>query len=383
MADTNLTSRVILFSRFLRNRGFKAFSSGTLDALRSLQAVDVGSKEEFFFALRANLVSTDLEWKLFGELFDQFWKGLETEDRDLGSKRKESVPDQQEDPCIIENLLSPPSRKVEKDLSSQREYLEGAAYSPVAILENRDLSDFERGDIPVAQLILKQMMAPFKVAPARRVKRSRKPGDIHFRMVMKKSLKSYGIPIELLYKRKKKRLKRLVILADVSGSMDRYARFVMPFLMGLKGIGSRAEAYVFSTSLTAISPILRKFHGEKVLEVISKEVPDWSGGTRIGESLRQFRQAYGQKHLNRRTVFLIMSDGWDLGAKKLLMEEMETLCDKVHSILWLNPLAGDPDYSPVCGGMRIALPYVDHFLPVDSLRSLKRVGKTLAKVMSG
>jgi len=383
MVDPNLTSRVILFSRFLRNQGFKAFSSGTLDALRSLQTIDICDREDFFSALRSNLVSTDLEWKLFRELFDQFWKGVEKGEAEKKAARNKDLPDHKEILSITEEPSSLSAQKVERDLSCQKEYLEGAVYSPVAVLEKRDLSHFERGDIQVAQLILKQMMSPFRVAPSRRLKRSRKPGDIHFRLVMKKSMKSGGIPMELFYRKKKRRLKRLVILADVSGSMDRYARFVMPFIMGLKGIGSRAEAYVFSTSLTAISPILRKFPLEKVLEVISNEVPDWSGGTRIGESLRQFRRAYGQRHLNKRSVFLIMSDGWDLGAKKILMEEMETLSEKVHSIMWLNPLAGDPDYKPICGGMQVALPYVDYFLPADSLQSLKRVGRTLARVMAG
>jgi hypothetical protein len=383
MADTDLTSRVVLFSIFLREHGFKALSSGTLDALRSLQIVDICTGEDFFSALRANLVSTDLEWKLFRELFDQFWKGVETDETEKKTTRNKNLPDRKEDVLITEEPSSLSAQKVERDLSCRKEYLEGATFSPVAVLEKRDLSRFKRGDIQVAQLILKQMMAPFRVAPARRLKRSRKPGDIHFRLVMKRSMKSSGIPMELFYRKKKKRLKRLVILADVSGSMDRYARFVMPFIMGLKGIGSRAEAYVFSTSLTAISPILRKFHMEKVLEVISNEVPDWSGGTRIGESFRQFRHTYGQRHLNRRTVILIMSDGWDLGAKKMLMEEMKILSNKAHSIMWLNPLAGDLDYRPICGGMQIALPYIDYFLPADNLQSLKRVGRTLARVMAG
>ena len=386
MADTNLRSKVILFSRFLRNHGFKVFSSGTLDALRSLQAIDVCSRGDFFFALRSNLVSTDLEWKLFRGLFDQFWKGAakeEKEEKGERAKGNEGLRDKKEDLLITEETLCLSEQQVERELPCQKEYLEGAAYSPVAVLEKRDLSHFERGDIQVAQLILKQMISAFRVAPGRRLKRSRKPGDIHFRLVMKKSMKSCGIPMELFYRRKKKRLKRLVILADVSGSMDRYAQFVMPFIMGLRGIGSRAEAYVFSTSLTAISPILRRLHAEKILEAICNKVPDWSGGTRIGESLRQFRHAYGQRHLNKRTVILIMSDGWDLGAKKMLMEEMEILSDKVHTILWLNPLAGDPDYKPICRGMQVALPYIDYFLPADSLQSLKRVSKTLARVMAG
>jgi uncharacterized protein with von Willebrand factor type A (vWA) domain len=202
-----------------------------------------------------------------------------------------------------------------------------------------------------------------------------------FRRVMRKSLKGGGIPLELFYKEKKRRLKRLVILADVSGSMDRYARFVMPFLLGMKGVGSRAEVFVFSTSLSCITSLIKHLSIDKALKRISEEVPDWSGGTRIGYSLHQFIQTRGAQLLNKKTVVVIMSDGWDLGGKELLKREMAVINRKAHSVIWLNPLAGDPEYRPVCQGMRIALPFIDYFLPADSLESLKRVGKLLSKVM--
>jgi uncharacterized protein with von Willebrand factor type A (vWA) domain len=384
MRDLNLPERVILFSRFLRYRGFKVFSSGIADALRGLEAVDIGKREDFFSVLRANLVTTDMEWRIFRELFDEFWQGvIEGEEKEKEEGCKRDLLEENEDQVMEKETEPSNAQKADFDVPAKKECLEGYTYSPVAVLEKRDLSQFERGDIQTAQLILKNMMAAFKVTAARRFKRSRKPGDIHFRLMMKKSMKAGGIPMELFYRTRKKRLKRLVILADVSGSMDRYARFVMPFIMGLKGIGSRAEVFVFSTSLTAISPVLRKFNVDKVLELIANEVPDWSGGTRIGESLQQFVERYGNKHLNKRTVLVIMSDGWDLGARKLLVKEMETISSKVHCVIWLNPLAGDAAYKPVCGGMQAALPYVDYFLPADSLRSLKKVGKTLAAVVAG
>jgi uncharacterized protein with von Willebrand factor type A (vWA) domain len=203
-----------------------------------------------------------------------------------------------------------------------------------------------------------------------------------FRRIMKKSLKLGGIPLELFYKKKKKRLKRLVILADVSGSMDRYARFVTPFIMGLRGVGSKAEVFVFSTSLTPITSFVRRYDLDKALERISQEVPDWSGGTRIGYSLHQFNQEYAERLLNKRTVVVILSDGWDLGGKEPLRREMEILSRKAYCIIWLNPVAGDTEYKPICQGMQTALPYVDYFLPADSLESLKKVGRTLSRVMA-
>ncbi len=187
--------------------------------------------------------------------------------------------------------------------------------------------------------------------------------------------------MELFYREKKKRLKRLVILADVSGSMDRYARFVMPFLLGLRGVGSRAEVFVFSTTLTYVTLMVRRLSIDNAIEGIAEAVPEWSGGTSIGYSLHQFNEGQGERMLNRRTVVIILSDGWDLGGKELLKREMATLSRKAHCVIWLNPLAGDPRFDPMCQGMRVALPYVDHFLPADSLLSLKRVARLLSRVM--
>jgi uncharacterized protein with von Willebrand factor type A (vWA) domain len=139
--------------------------------------------------------------------------------------------------------------------------------------------------------------------------------------------------------------------------------------------------FVFSTSLTSITFSIRHMSFEKVISHIAEEVPDWSGGTRIGFSLHQFNKIHGQRLLNQRTVVVVLSDGWELGVKNLLEREMKHLSRKCHSVIWLNPLAGDPDYKPLCRGMNAALPYVDHFMAADSLQSLKRVGRLLSRVL--
>jgi uncharacterized protein with von Willebrand factor type A (vWA) domain len=383
MLDQSIAQRVILFARFLRSHGFKVFSTGIVDALRGLEETGLQDRENFFNILRANLVAGDMEWKLFKDLFEEFWRAKEDpQEKGRADQEEESVPNPED---LI--MVAPPQRSTEDRVDllapGKKESLEGTLYSPVALFERKDLSQFERGDIQVAHLILKNMMASFRVAESRRFKRSKKDRDMDFRLILKRSLKVEGLPVQLFYRRRKKRLKKLVILADVSGSMDRYVRFLMPFLLGLRGIGSQSEVYVFSTSLSRITLFVRKLPVEKALSRIAGEVPDWSGGTRIGESLQQFHERYGQRHLNKRTVVVIMSDGWDLGARSLLQKEMQALSGKVHSVIWLNPLAGDPEYRPLCRGMQAVLPYVDHLLAADSLQSLRRVGKLLSKVMTG
>ncbi|MBW2110513.1 MAG: VWA domain-containing protein [Deltaproteobacteria bacterium] len=376
---TGLAGKVVSFAGFLKARGFRVFHSSVHDALRSLEEISLASRDDFFLSLRTNLAVTDLEWAQFEGLFHEFWdvKDQAREpDRDHdGPERKDAVPEGEFLPHAPVEI----SETTEKD--GDREWLEGVAYSPVSMVEKKDLGRFQREDVQIAALALRKMMEPFRIDISRRSRGGRRSGDMDFPRVIRKSLRTGGIPFELFYRKKKKRLKRLVILADVSGSMDRYARFVMPFLLGLRGIGSRAEVFVFSTSLTPITFMVRHLNLEKALERIAAEVRDWSGGTRIGYSLHQFNQGFGEKALSRRTVVVVLSDGWDLGGKDLLKREMEHLKKKAHAVIWLNPLAGDPDYEPLCRGMQSALPYIDYFLPADSLQSLKRVGRLLSRIM--
>ena len=384
MDGQTLTCNIISFSHFLKGRGYKIFSSNVMDSLRSMEEIDISRREDFFHVLRTNLVTSDVEWELFEDLFEEFWQGLENmEEEEEACEMPQPELESEDDP--LAELLRDVTREQEEgeeEDACREEPTEQATYSPVARLERKNLAHFQKSDIQIAQLLLKNMLSPFRLAITRRFKGAKKPGDMDFRRIMRKSLKLGGMPLELFYKKKKKRLKRLVILTDVSGSMDRYARFVMPFLMGLRGVGSKAEVFVFSTSLTPITSFIRRLDLDKALERISQEVPDWSGGTRIGYSLHQFNQGYGQRLLNKRTVVVILSDGWDLGGKEPLRREMEILSQKAYCIIWLNPVAGDSEYKPICQGMQTALPYVDYFLAAESLDSLKKVGRTLSRVMA-
>jgi len=383
MDEQTLTCKIISFSHFLKGRGYKIFSSNVMDSLRSMEEIDISKREDFFHVLRTNLVTSDVEWELFEELFEEFWQGIENMEEEEACEIPRPEVESGDDP--VAELLRDVTREQEEageEDACREEPTEQATYSPVARLERKNLAHFQKSDVQIAQLLLKNMLSPFRLAMTRRFKGAKKPGDMDFRRVMRKSLKLGGMPLELFYKKKKKRLKRLVILTDVSGSMDRYARFVMPFLLGLRGVGSKAEVFVFSTSLTPITSFIRRLDLDKALERISQEVPDWSGGTRIGYSLHEFNQGYGQRLLNKRTVVVVLSDGWDLGGKEPLRREMEILSQKAYCIIWLNPVAGDSEYKPICQGMQTALPYVDYFLAAESLDSLKKVGRTLSRVMA-
>ncbi len=384
MTQRGLSENVIRFSTFLKAHGFRVFQSRVIEALSALDLIDVCEREDVRNTLRASLASTDLEWRQFPALFEAFFRALPAE--------PDQCPDAPQPPSQAEGE-SPTTETVgfkeqageschAPDESERQEWLEMIAYCPVSKVEKKDLNRFDRADIQVAELALKKLIEPFRFQPSRRRAKSRRTGELDFPRVMRGSLRAGGFPFELFFRQKKKRLKRLVVIADVSGSMDRYARFVMPFLLGLRAIGPRAEVFVFSTSLTPITNLVRHLTLEKALERISAAVPDWSGGTRIGHSLHQFNQAQGGRFLTRRTVVVILSDGWDLGGKEILKREMKHLSKKAHSVLWLNPLAGDADYQPICQGMKVAMPYVDFLLPAANLENLKQVGRVLSKVMT-
>ena len=373
-----LAGEVIRFALFLREKGFRVFQSGVHDVLRCLERIEISRRDDFLAALRAGLVSSDLEWARFPALFEAFWdrRSREPAPEPPAPRRRVDVPDPE--PESGGEASSRLTGRMEGP--GEKEWLEGVAYSPVSRVEKKDLGRFDQQDIQVARLVLNRMITPFRLHRTRRFARSRKSGKMDFRRIMKQCTRNEGIPLALYFKGKKKRPRRLVVLADVSGSMERYARFVMPFILGLRGTGSKTEVFVFATRLVSVTFAIRRLSLDAALSRISKEVPDWSGGTRIGYALHQFNLEHGRRLLGRRTVVVILSDGWDLGGKALLREEMAALHREAHCIIWLNPLAGDPDYRPLCHGMKVALPYVDYFLPADSLESLRRVGRVISRV---
>lgn len=375
-----LAGEIVRFGAFLRGRNFKVFQTSLHAALEACTCIALHSRDDFQAALRTTLTVGAMEWAAFPRLFELFWKG-----RGMGPPASPSPsprtadPPAEDLPLMQEERVS--GKTVRREEASPREYLEGVAYSPVSCVEKKDFGKLEAADIHVATLALQEIARPFALEFSRRTRAGRRAGQLDFPRTLRKGLRTEGVPLELEFLARRRRLKRLVVLADVSGSMDRYARFVLPFLLGLRGMGSRTEVFAFSTQLTPLTRVIRRLPPEKALARMAEDVPHWSGGTRIGHCLKEFLATHGNRITPRRTVAVIFSDGWDLGGRELLGRQMARLRQRVHTILWLNPMAGDPDYLPLLQGMQTALPYVDHLLAADSLQSLKRVGHVLGKVM--
>ena len=195
---------------------------------------------------------------------------------------------------------------------------------------------------------------------------------------MRWSLRSAGETVTLAFRKRSLQRVKIVLLCDVSGSMESYSRFLIAFIYVLQRVYGRIETFVFSTSLHRITNILKEKDFGKALAEISDSVPDWSGGTRIGQSLQTFLEDYAGTFLNKDTVVLILSDGWDIGEVDVMEKSMMHMHQRANRVLWLNPLLGSPDYEPTCLGMQAALPHVDVFLPAHNLESLRNLYSHLA-----
>ncbi|MDF1591440.1 MAG: VWA domain-containing protein [Desulfobacterales bacterium] len=377
-----LTEKIIRFSDFLNRRGFKVSPSATRDAVCSLLEIDPFIREDFFSSLRSNLAKNREEWHQFADCFHAFWdEPMGAPDPTPITGFPEAPPMDQ--PAACETDLQSVVGELSADTSADHSGADHeTSYSPLPAVEKKITSCFDKADIPSAERAIKNILNPFRPFPSRRFKKTRKTADIDFPSVMRRSLKYDGLPLALYYKTRRKKLKRVVFLIDVSGSMDRYARMVLPLIPSLRMVGLKSEIFVFSTALVNITAIVRRLRIEQVMDTICRHVPDWSGGTRIGQSLHQFNQDQGRQLLSRRTVVVILSDGWDLGEKDLLQHEMQRLRRRANRIIWINPLAGDPDYQPLCQGMKTALPYIDYLLPADSLKNLNKTAHLMARIIS-
>ncbi|MEE9550020.1 MAG: VWA domain-containing protein, partial [Candidatus Binatia bacterium] len=215
-----------------------------------------------------------------------------------------------------------------------------------------------------------------------RKKRASKGDEIDPRSTMRKNIKFGGDIIEFVSRKRRIKKTRIVLLCDVSGSMDCYSRFLIQFMYGLQNELWGVETFVFSTSLTRITHLIRTKDIGNALERISNSVLGWSGGTNIGRSLFTFNREYAPRLVTHRTVVVLISDGWDRGDVGLMEQEMRNLKRRCQKIIWLNPLLASENYQPLCKGMQAALPYLDFFLSVHNVHSLVNLGRTMQKLVA-
>lgn len=377
---SELSANLVRFCRLLRAHGVGVGAGEQQDALKALARIDLSRREQFRLALRATLSKTPREQQIFDRLFLPYWHG----ESELGQEARageDRLPDPQ-----VHRLPEGEARHPSlNDWSSPEEALDTepeatATYSPLEVLGQKDFSQFQADELPAVSAAIQQIARLLAQDLNRRYRQVRHGGRLDLRRTIRYSLRRGGEVIDLALRRHRFQRLRLVLLCDVSRSMDLYSQFFIQFIYAFQHQYRSIETFVFSTRLHRVSDILRRGPLEKALQELPQRVPDWSGGTKIGRSLHRFLQDYAPRYLTRQSVVLIISDGWDTGEVELLAESMAQLQRRSSCLIWLNPLMGFADYQPTCRGMQAALPYIDVFAPGHNLHSLHQLARQLQHI---
>jgi hypothetical protein len=368
-----LAANLVQFASLLKAGELDVTTGQVLSAAESLAVIDIARRDDFRQALAASFLSRNEDRQVFDLLFDRFWRLPRVEE---SSQRPEPS----------ELTEGQPRLGVAQQIDAA--YTRGesaggggdtppASYSAEDALLRKDFATFRDEEVREARRYLRRLAPKLATATTRRRRAARAAEEIDLRRSLRRAVRHGGEVVSLLRRKRKTRRVKLVLLCDVSGSMDVYSRFLAQFLYGLQNELRGASTFVFSTRLFEITPLLRARTFDEALARVAKQVDGWSGGTRIGGCLADFNRRYAKQRLGPRTVVVVISDGWDRGDVAQLAREMRVLKRRAYRIVWLNPLLGGTSYRPLAQGMAAALPSVDDFLPVHNLESLIRVGRTL------
>jgi uncharacterized protein with von Willebrand factor type A (vWA) domain len=377
---------LLAFGRALKQLGVKISLSQVIDAARAVEFVDLADKGDFRSLLRSNLVLQKEDFPVFDMLFDYFWREqsyerVPMETLEIQGTPTESGAEEGGDEEGLEEAAAETVATENVPLENLDEF-SVPTYSPQELLNRKDFSEMgveESRAIARAILLIATKIA---TQISRRKKLGRKGNVVDPRWTMRKNMKYGGEIIDLVNRKRRIKKTRVVLLCDVSGSMDCYSRFLIQFMYGLQNELWGVETFVFSTSLSRITHLIRTKDIANALEKISGSILGWSGGTNIGRSLHTFNRNFAPSMVTHRTVVVIISDGWDRGDVSLLEREMQDLKRRCKKIIWLNPLLASDNYEPLCKGMQAALPYLDLFLSVHNVNSLITLGRTLQKMVA-
>jgi hypothetical protein len=270
--------------------------------------------------------------------------------------------------------------KGKQDSEHEEEAREVSGANATERLKKTDLSKLNPDESEDLNRIAEQLFKQMAVRLRRRMKLSNKQGQLQLRATIRKSLSSGGEPIDLLFKKQTPKKQRLIVLLDVSGSMDKYSFFLLKFICALKSHFRQLEAYLFSTQLKRITKALQLRRINEIIAQVGEQSDHWSGGTKIGDCLKQFNEKYGKRQLNGSPTVIILSDGLETGEIDLLADEMRKIQRRSKKLIWLNPLKGGLNYSPEARGMKAALPSIDEFRSAHNIQSLLDLENLLANV---
>ena len=372
-----MLGRVVGFSRALHHAGVEVNAGNLIDLCDSFRYISLHNRSDFYAAARATLVSRYDDLETFDEVFRAFWaRPILPDDMTLTDTDAGGDPDLDVQADVNE-VVDTADLQEESEGEGESEEV---GYSPDEALMGKDLAAMSDREIEQARKVIHEIVNIIANRRSRRRVPENRGAELDFRRTWRRNALYGSDGVELMMKRRRIKKTKLMLLCDVSGSMDCYSRFLIRFIYALKREIRDVEVGVFSTRMTAISRLLKTKGIEESLVEVADTVHDWAGGTDIGGCLREFNDQFARDMLHSRTVMIIVSDGWDRGDPDLMRQEMARLRKRVHKLMWLNPLLGTPGYQPLCLGMKTALPYLDYFLPAHNLESLIQLARTLRSV---
>jgi uncharacterized protein with von Willebrand factor type A (vWA) domain len=358
---------IVEFCRFVRENGVNAGTRETIDCLEAAGALAGPDRNTFRFAWRAILCSSEEEWVLFEDLFTAFWGESDPRPGTQSRKPKRRLASLGREGKAAAQTASGYDNGSALEAEGEQKTYSGA--SAIERLKKVDFSQMTQADLEELERLATRLLRRMSYRVARRLRVRKCRETIDLRRTISRSVSRGGELIDLRYKGPKKEQPKLVILLDVSDSMNPYSFFLLKFAYVLGKRSKDVKSYIFSTGLLEITGLLRARRISDALRMLSEITMGWSGGTKIGGSLGEFNARYAAL-LSRKTVFIILSDGWDTGEPEELAAEMKKIRRRVAKLIWLNPLLGLDDYQPVTRGMSAALPFVDLFAPAHNLQSL-------------
>lgn len=367
--QTELSGNIVLLCRFLRKKNFNIATAEESDALKAISFLPINSEYYFQEALKAVLSKSEFQRTHFDDYYSEFKKQLE---KAPDSKVKD-VPEEKAQPEKKTKAAQFEALKDWLNLIPSGEEKEVAAFSDLEVLTKKNFLDLSEDEMRLMTRVLHKLARKMAHQKSRLRKKSKKHRQLDLKQTIRQNMRRGGEIHQLVFSEKKDRKLKLVLLCDVSRSMDLYSRFFIHFMYAFQNAYDKIETLVFSTALHRVSEILDNNEFDKAFRTISERVPHWSGGTTIGSCFQDFTQNYGHGLLDKKTVVIILSDGWDTGAPAVMKDAMKIIHKKSKKVIWLNPLAGNPDFSPESIGMQTALPYIDALASAHNLESLKGV----------
>jgi uncharacterized protein with von Willebrand factor type A (vWA) domain len=391
MISTDAPAMVVALSRALRDAGMAVTPDRSVVAADALRVLRPRTRNEVYWATRTSLVASHEQIAVFNRVFAALLDGVEDP---ADSRGDPNAPP----PVGIEagrrHANEPGFRELQSDGGRPPSPWAAAAASVdrgggpardavlAAASAHEQLSQKSFDQLTSQELAdLRRLMARLSLTPplrrSRRVRRARHGRRLDVRTTLRRSIRTGDYPTRLAWRKRRLRPRRLVVLCDVSGSMEPYARAYLQFLQSAVG-GSRAEAFVFATRLTRLTRVMRKAPSAVAIQRAAAAASDLSGGTRIAEALRTFHRVHGSRGMARDAVIVIVSDGWEVGDPAAVALEMARLKRLAYRIVWVNPHKASPHFAPLTGGMAAALPYCDAFVSGHSLSAMHEVAQAIA-----